>query len=137
MFEDQYFFFKYSVVNNGKAFISRGAEKDLDIDLNLGEFSFSSINLKWSRHNLKLLWKLLSSHKTKYNLCLIKIAFLKLSECLSVLPYCSDCLEIEDVSIGYQTVDVGIENKIVSQASMDFKKKIKIFKNFKITKQKF
>ena len=137
VFEDQYSFFKYLIVNNGKALLSRGADKDLNKNLNLDEFSFSSINLKWSRDNLKLLWKLLSSLKTKYSLCSVKIAFLKLLECLSALPYCSDCLEIEDVSISYQTVDVRIQNKIVSQESMNFKNKIKIFKNFKITKQEF
>ena len=133
MFENQYSFFSFknSIINNWKALLSRGADKELDKNLNLDEFSFSSINLKWSRDNLKLLWKLLSSLKAKYSLCSVKIAFLKLSECLSALPYCSDCLEIEDVSIGYQTVDVGIQNKIVSQASMDFIKKIKNFKNFK------
>ena len=125
-----FFFFKNSIINNGKALLSRGADKELDKNLNLDEFSFSSINLKWSRDNLKLLWKLLSSLKTIYSLCSVKIAFLKLSECLSALPYCSDCLEIEDVSIGYQTVDVGIQNKIVSQASMDFIKKNKKFQEF-------
>ena len=133
MFENQYsfYFFKNSIINNGKALLSRGADKELDKNLILDEFSFSSINLKWSRDNLKLLWKLLISLKTIYSLCSVKIAFLKLSECLSALPYCSDCLEIEDVSISYQTIDVGIDNKIVSKESMDFNKKIKILKNLK------
>ena len=45
-FENQYSFFKYLIVNNGKALLSRGADKDLYKNLNLDEFSFSSINLK-------------------------------------------------------------------------------------------
>ena len=83
---------------------------------------------------LNLVWKLLRSSRTRFNIILVLLKFRLLSECLAVLSLCANCLELELVELWYKEVDVENEQEIIENAKIEFVKKLGSFICLKIMK---
>ena len=83
---------------------------------------------------LNLVWKLLRSSRTRFNIILVSFKLRLLSECLAVLSLCANCPELEWVELWYKEVDVENEQEIIENAKIEFIKKLGSFITLKIMK---
>ena len=89
---------------------------------------------KWLPHELKFLWNVLRSRRTRFSLSLIYLKFSLLSECLAVLSLCSEFTELLSVCFQYSESDTENEHEAVEQAKREFIQKFGFIKYLTITK---
>ena len=114
--------------------IARNMEIDLINELSLIEPNVKNISIDHtlSPYELKLVSVLLCSRRTRFSLWEISINFKFLSECLSILSLCADCIELESIWFGYSEVDLDNKNELVKSSVQDFRKKFGFIKNLTI-----
>ena len=83
---------------------------------------------------LNLVWKLLRSSKTRFNITSVSFKLRLLSECLAVLTLCADCPELESVDLWYEEADVENKQKTIESAKIEFAKKFGPIKSLNIIK---
>ena len=105
--------------------IIKSIETDLIDELSLIEPNVKNISIDHtlSPYELKLVSVLLCSRRTRFSLWDISINFKFLSECLSILSLCADCIELESIWFEYSEVDLDNENELVKSSVQDFRKK--------------
>ena len=83
---------------------------------------------------LNLVWKLLRSSKTRFNITSVSFKLRLLSECLAVLSLCADCTELESVDLWYKEVDKENEQQMIENTKIEFAKKFGPIKMMNIIK---
>ena len=83
---------------------------------------------------LNLVWKLLRSSKTRFNITSVSFKLRLLSECLAVLSLCADCPELESVELWYKEVDKENEQQMIENTKIEFAKKFGPIKRMNIKK---
>ena len=106
------------------------------INLDYIDPKFSKI--KWfdelESNELQLWWKILGSHRTRFNLTSIQLKFKVLSECLTVLSLCAECPELESIHLEYLESDIKNEQQIVEDAKAELRSKNRFIWKLEIIK---
>ena len=112
--------------------------KDIDIKtIKCNEFAFSSIQVysQLTTEEYKCVWELLCSHKTKFRISTVELAFNLLSEWLYVLKLCWDCPSINCINLSYTQSDLECdEQEVINKAIWNFREKIWIIESFLVSK---
>ena len=97
---------------------------------------FSKIKwyFKLDPNEFQLWWKILGSHRTRFNLTSIQLKFKVLSECLTVLSLCAECPELESIHLEYLESDIKNEQQIVEEAKGELRSKNRFIRKLEIIK---
>ena len=96
-------------------------------------FSSITVNHKLSSEELKLVYGLLCSRRTRFNISYICIHLNSLSECLKVLSMCTSCPELEHIDLYYYTSNVKNKEDVINKAKKKFRRQFGIIKHLEIS----
>ena len=136
LFPTNYNRIEYSLREFSKDLSELMPSSELMSDLDLNKFSFSSIKIddELSSEELNLIWKLISSRRTRFSITYISIKLSKISEWLSVLALCTDCIELQTISLKYFVKDVKYDAK---EVEIEFRKKFGVILKLEILKSSY
>ena len=85
-------------------------------------------------NELNLIWKILLSRRTRFNISSIWLTLKFLSECRVVLPLWEDCLELKSVFLYYKEADEDNEQELIQNLKTEFKNKFGLLWSLNISK---
>ena len=123
IFQDDFYRIKFSL--NSVIFLNQRKNQEIeltDIELISPTFSYIMNDKTIFEDDLKIIWNLLSSRRTRYNITGVNLKLYLLSECLTVLSLCEKCPELNSISLKFYKWDVSDEKEAINRAIKKFRR---------------
>ena len=121
MFQNYFNRIKFSFWNFNLLTSKKNQEIELcDIELICPTFSVFEFCQMIFEDDLMIVWNLLSSRRTRFNLTCVNLKLNLLSECLTVLSLCAKCPELKSVSLKFIGWDEDDEKEAINNAIKKF-----------------
>ena len=123
IFPDDFYRIKSSFYTNN--FINSENNQEIglgDIQRRFYKSSFSSDFSNSFKVDFYIIWNLLISRRTIYNITGVKLNLDLLSECLTVLSLCEKCPELKSVSLTFRKWDKKDEKETIDSAIKEFRR---------------